>query len=130
MSNTVMDNVKVLLEDFPSLRDNSGELALSYKFIFLHQESWEAFTLDKMESKITRYSAHLQGNFPELRSSKWWERQEHSKTKAIEFRKHRNLWQFETPLQMEEYVNDSLKEINERIKKAHRPFWKVLLGIN
>jgi len=74
---SIKENVKVLLENLPELRDNSGELSLQYRFTFTREVSLEDFIKNKMESKITRASADIQLNYPELRGAKWWERQSH-----------------------------------------------------
>ena len=91
MKDTLKDRVKLLLQNVPSLRDNSGELACHYKYSYMRDTSWEFFTHDKYESKITRLSAELQNECPELRGERWLERQNYSKTKARDYKKHRNL---------------------------------------
>lgn len=85
---TLKDWVKTLLENVPELRDNSGELALHYKYTYMIDITWEQFTLDKMESKITRLSAEIQNENPNLRGARWLERQKFSK--VIRTEKSRN----------------------------------------
>ena len=130
MSESLKDRVKLLLQNVPSLRDNSGELACHYKYSYMRDTSWEFFTHDKMESKITRLSAELQNECPELRGERWLERQNFSKTKAQEYRKPRNLGQIEkVGIDCSDIFNP-IADINQRIKDTKRPFWKVLFGIH
>lgn len=74
----LQDNVKILLENVTELRDHSGMLACQYKYTYLRDMTYEQFTLDKLESKITRVSARLQRQFPELRGKEWSKRQKHA----------------------------------------------------
>lgn len=78
MSDTLKNRIKILLQNVPLLRDNSGELACHYKYSCMRDTSWEFFTHDKMESTISRISRELQNECPELRGERWLERQKFS----------------------------------------------------
>lgn len=82
----IQDNVKTLLENKPELRDHSGELACQYKYTYLRGLDYETFVYEKYESKITRVSARLQRQFPELRGKEWGKRQAHSRVVAQKMR--------------------------------------------
>ena len=82
----IHDNVKTLLQNKPELRDHSGELACQYKYTYLRALDFETFVYEKFESKITRVSARLQRQFPELRGKQWGERQTYSRVVAQKMR--------------------------------------------
>jgi hypothetical protein len=115
-------DIKTLLENLPHLRDNSGELALQYKYSYKRDMTLEMFILDKYESKITRISARLQKEYPELRGEKWLDRQNYSKVKAREYGTQEKPEMLDTIYQVFPEV--------EIITIDNRPLWKKLLFIS
>ncbi len=115
-------DIKTLLENLPHLRDNSGELALQYKYSYKREMTLEMFIIEKYESTITRISARLQKECPELRGTKWLDRQNYSKVKAKEFRSQ------EKPEMLYNFYQ-VFPEV-EIITIDNRPLWKKILFIS